>query len=123
MITRYLRPSGDHCRGFLPIERDQVWPGDSSKPPPELAENNLQLVPYQRMALKVPRANNVQLFKEGYKYLQGIDEAVLRNIQAVVELSDLVRTSFGPNGTVHLRWTRNDALTRRPLLTVDLRQE
>jgi len=24
---------------------------------------------------------------------------VLRNIQAVVELSDLVRTSFGPNGT------------------------
>lgn len=75
------------------------------------------------MALKVPRANNVQLFKEGYKYLQGIDEAVLRNIQAVVELSDLVRTSFGPNGTVHLRWTRNDALTRRPLLTVDLRQE
>lgn len=32
------------------------------------------------------------------KYLQGLDEAVLRNIQAVVELSDLVRTSFGPNG-------------------------
>lgn len=50
------------------------------------------------MSLKVPKANNVQLFKDGYKYLQGIDEAVLRNIQAVVELSDLVRTSFGPNG-------------------------
>lgn len=50
------------------------------------------------MSLKVPKANNVQLFKEGYKYLQGIDEAVLRNIQAVIELSDLVRTSFGPNG-------------------------
>jgi T-complex protein 1 subunit theta len=32
------------------------------------------------------------------KHLQGLDEAVLRNIQAVVELSDLVRTSFGPNG-------------------------
>jgi T-complex protein 1 subunit theta len=50
------------------------------------------------MSLKVPKANNIQLFKEGYKHLQGIDEAVLRNIQAVSELSDLVRTSFGPNG-------------------------
>jgi T-complex protein 1 subunit theta len=50
------------------------------------------------MSLKVPKANNIQLFKDGYKYLQGIEEAVLRNIQAVNELSDLVRTSFGPNG-------------------------
>ncbi|KAG8710851.1 T-complex protein 1 subunit theta [Ceratobasidium sp. 423] len=50
------------------------------------------------MSLKVPKANNVQLFKEGYKYLQGVEEAVMRNIQAVGELSDLVRTSFGPNG-------------------------
>ena len=66
------------------------------------------------MSLKVPKANNVQLFKEGYKYLQGIDEAVLRNIQAVIELSDLVRTSFGPNGV--FAWTRSDALIRWPLL-------
>ncbi|KAK7054804.1 T-complex protein 1 subunit theta [Paramarasmius palmivorus] len=50
------------------------------------------------MSLKVPKANNIQLFKEGYKHLQGLEEAVLRNIQAVNELSDLVRTSFGPNG-------------------------
>ncbi|PPR01387.1 hypothetical protein CVT24_006225 [Panaeolus cyanescens] len=45
------------------------------------------------MSLKVPKANNIQLFKDGYKHLQGLDEAVLRNIQAVNELSDLVRTS------------------------------
>jgi T-complex protein 1 subunit theta len=50
------------------------------------------------MSLKVPKSNNVQLFKDGHKFLQGLDEAVLRNIQAVNELSDLVRTSFGPNG-------------------------
>ncbi|KAL7277627.1 hypothetical protein ACG7TL_008554 [Trametes sanguinea] len=50
------------------------------------------------MSLKVPKAQNLQLFKDGYKHLQGLDEAVLRNIQAVAELSDLVRTSFGPNG-------------------------
>lgn len=30
--------------------------------------------------------------------MSGLEEAVLRNIQAVNELSDLVRTSFGPNG-------------------------
>ncbi|CAK5272133.1 unnamed protein product [Mycena citricolor] len=50
------------------------------------------------MSLKVPKASNVPIFKDGYKHLQGLDEAVLRNIEAVVELSDLVRTSFGPNG-------------------------
>ncbi|PCH35670.1 T-complex protein 1 [Wolfiporia cocos MD-104 SS10] len=50
------------------------------------------------MSLKVPKANNLQLFKEGYKHLQGLEDAVLRNIQAVSELSNLVRTSFGPNG-------------------------
>ncbi|KAF8161576.1 chaperonin Cpn60/TCP-1 family [Crassisporium funariophilum] len=50
------------------------------------------------MSLKVPKNNNLQLFKDGFKHLQGLDEAVLRNIQAVNELSDLVRTSFGPNG-------------------------
>ncbi|KAF8920002.1 T-complex protein 1 [Mucidula mucida] len=50
------------------------------------------------MSLKVPKANGLQLFKDGYKQLSGLDDAVLRNIQAVSELSDLVRTSFGPNG-------------------------
>ncbi|CAL1711712.1 unnamed protein product [Somion occarium] len=50
------------------------------------------------MSLKVPKANNIQLFKEGYKHISGLEDAVLRNIQAVAELSDLVRTSFGPNG-------------------------
>ncbi|KAI6115750.1 chaperonin Cpn60/TCP-1 family [Pisolithus croceorrhizus] len=50
------------------------------------------------MSLKVPKPNNIQLFKDGYKHLQGLEDAVLRNIQAVAELSDLVRTSFGPNG-------------------------
>ena len=68
------------------------------------------------MALKVPKANNIQLFKDGYKVrilysffcvfvdgfrqqMSGLEDAVLRNIEAVSELSNLVRTSFGPNGT------------------------
>lgn len=90
------------------------------------------------MSLKVPKANNVQLFKEGYKvrspsqshpcpanrlfffaysqHLQGLEDAVLRNIQAVAELSDLVRTSFGPNGTLF----RCVALQLRVLTSSDL---
>ena len=50
------------------------------------------------MALKVPKGGGPDLFKAGYKYLSGLEEAVLRNIQAVGELTEIVRTSFGPNG-------------------------
>ncbi|CAG8449709.1 14263_t:CDS:10 [Acaulospora colombiana] len=50
------------------------------------------------MALRVPKSAYPQLFKEGYKNLQGVEEAVIRNIQAIHELSEIVRTSFGPNG-------------------------
>ncbi|CAG8537912.1 3581_t:CDS:2 [Ambispora gerdemannii] len=50
------------------------------------------------MALRVPKSSYPQLFKEGYKIQQGVDEAVLRNIQATHELSEIVRTSYGPNG-------------------------
>ncbi|ORY32299.1 chaperonin Cpn60/TCP-1 family [Naematelia encephala] len=50
------------------------------------------------MSLKVPKAGGPDLFKAGYKYMSGLEEAVLRNISAVGELSEIVRTSFGPNG-------------------------
>ncbi|KAJ1721019.1 T-complex protein 1 subunit theta [Coemansia erecta] len=50
------------------------------------------------MALRVPQANGPQLFKEGYKNLQGLEEVIFRNIQATKEMSELTRTSFGPNG-------------------------
>lgn len=102
-MTRYLRPSGDHCRGLLPIQKVQIWPATRLSPQrPNWQNTTYYLLPAKIMSLKVPKANNVQLFKDGYKYLQGIDEAVLRNIQAVIELSDLVRTSFGPNGAYAL---------------------
>ncbi|SCZ90117.1 BZ3500_MvSof-1268-A1-R1_Chr1-3g01787 [Microbotryum saponariae] len=50
-------------------------------------------------SLRIPSAgpgNN--LFKDGYNMHSGIEEAVIRNIHAVVELAEIVRTSFGPNG-------------------------
>ncbi|KAJ1931324.1 T-complex protein 1 subunit theta, partial [Kickxella alabastrina] len=50
------------------------------------------------MALRVPQSNGPQLFKEGYKNLQGLEEVIFRNIQATKEMSEITRTSFGPNG-------------------------
>lgn len=49
------------------------------------------------MSLKMPQGSS-SLFKEGYNMHSGIEEAVIRNIHAVAELAEIVRTSFGPNG-------------------------
>lgn len=38
------------------------------------------------------------IFKEGTKHLSGVDEAVIRNIEAVKDFMAIVRTSLGPNG-------------------------
>ncbi|KAJ1665778.1 T-complex protein 1 subunit theta [Coemansia sp. RSA 1813] len=70
------------------------------------------------MALRVPQSAGPQLFKEGYKNLQGLEEVILRNIQATKEMSEITRTSFGPNGrnkmiVNHLQklFVTNDAAT------------
>lgn len=38
------------------------------------------------------------MLKEGYRHYAGLEEAILKNIDAAKELSLLTRTSFGPNG-------------------------
>lgn len=38
------------------------------------------------------------MLKDGYKHSQGLEEAVYRNIQATKELTEITRTSLGPNG-------------------------
>lgn len=53
------------------------------------------------MSLKIPKSQGIDLFKPGGKHLSGIEDAVIRNIQAVNELSEIVRTSFGPNGNLY----------------------
>eukprot|EP00392_Amoebophrya_sp_AT5.2_P011064 g11139.t1 len=39
------------------------------------------------------------LLKDGGKHFAGVDEALLKNIEACKELSKIVQSSFGPNGT------------------------
>jgi hypothetical protein len=39
-----------------------------------------------------------QLLKEGTRHLAGVDEAVLKNVDAVREMSKITRTSLGPQG-------------------------
>lgn len=50
------------------------------------------------MSLKLPNAPNAGLFKQGYQNYQSEDGAVNRNIEAVREISSMVRTSVGPSG-------------------------
>ncbi|KAJ3342365.1 T-complex protein 1 subunit theta [Gonapodya sp. JEL0774] len=50
------------------------------------------------MAMKIPKMGLGQMLKDGYKIQQGLDEAVYRNISACRELTNIVRTSYGPNG-------------------------
>ncbi|PRQ50213.1 putative T-complex protein 1, theta subunit [Rosa chinensis] len=38
------------------------------------------------------------MLKEGHKHLSGLDEAVVKNIEACKQLSTIIRTSLGPNG-------------------------
>jgi T-complex protein 1 subunit theta len=38
------------------------------------------------------------LLKDGYKHMQGVDEATLRNIEACKQLAAKLRTSLGPQG-------------------------
>jgi T-complex protein 1 subunit theta len=47
------------------------------------------------MAMKLPKMGIQEMMKDGHKILE---EAVYRNIQAVKELSQVTRTSLGPNG-------------------------
>jgi len=39
------------------------------------------------------------MLKEGTQHLKGVEEALLRNIEACKQLAEVVRTSLGPNGT------------------------
>lgn len=58
------------------------------------------------------------MLKEGHRHLSGLDEAILKNVDACKELSDITRTSLGPNGRNKLvinhldkQFVTNDAAT------------
>jgi len=51
------------------------------------------------MALHVPKAPGFQsMMKDGSKFFSGLEEAVIRNIDACKDFSATVATAFGPNG-------------------------
>jgi hypothetical protein len=55
------------------------------------------------MAMGMPYGLQAML-KEGHKHLSGLEEAVLKNIEACKALAQITRTSMGPNGEL----TRSD---------------
>lgn len=50
------------------------------------------------MSLKLPQAPNAGLFKQGYQSHNSADGAIIRNIEAVREISSILLTSMGPSG-------------------------
>ncbi|KAL3277623.1 hypothetical protein HHI36_012964 [Cryptolaemus montrouzieri] len=51
------------------------------------------------MALHVPKAPGfAQMLKDGARYYSGLEEAVIRNINACKEFAYSVRSAYGPNG-------------------------
>lgn len=51
------------------------------------------------MAMPMPRAPGyVQMMKEGTRHYSGLEEAVVRNIEACVEFSKTLRSAYGPRG-------------------------
>lgn len=50
------------------------------------------------VGMGMPTYGIQSMLKEGHKHLSGLDEAVLKNIEACKQLSQITRTSLGPNG-------------------------
>uniref|UniRef100_A0A0K0DL20 T-complex protein 1 subunit theta n=1 Tax=Angiostrongylus cantonensis TaxID=6313 RepID=A0A0K0DL20_ANGCA len=50
------------------------------------------------MALNIPKSGFQRFMKDGTQHFKGTDEAVLRNIDACVELASQLKSSYGPNG-------------------------
>jgi T-complex protein 1 subunit theta len=38
------------------------------------------------------------MLKDGHTSYEGVDEAIMRNIDAAKQLADIVKSSLGPNG-------------------------
>ncbi|RLV91262.1 T-complex protein 1 subunit theta [Spathaspora sp. JA1] len=50
------------------------------------------------MSLRLPQAPNSGLFKQGYQSFSNSDGAIIRNIEAIREISSMLLTSMGPSG-------------------------
>jgi hypothetical protein len=76
------------------------------------------------MAMGLPYGLQAML-KEGHKHFSGVEEAVMKNIDACKALSQITRTSLGPNGMINNFRIRHGSsaavylqLTRRPVATL-----
>lgn len=51
------------------------------------------------------------LLKDGYKHFSGLEQVIVKNVEACKQLSQITRTSLGPNGV----WGVAGPLPSRPL--------
>lgn len=50
------------------------------------------------MALNIPKVGFSRMLKEGARHFSGVEESVIRNIEACTELAATLRSAYGPNG-------------------------
>ncbi len=60
------------------------------------------------------------LLKDGFKHFSGLEEAILKNVEACKQLAQITRTSLGPNGTCGCQCTSFAKESRRYLLRTAL---
>lgn len=59
------------------------------------------LAPPPQMRFNMQRGPGLSsLLKSGYKTMSGVEEAIVKNIEACHALAEITRTSLGPNGTL-----------------------
>lgn len=51
--------------------------------------------------------------QDGHKHMSGLDEAVIKNVEACKQLSKITRTSLGPNGKAHAPIERRSGAQKR----------
>lgn len=62
--------------------------------------SNVSYIPYPVKMMKNMSSGVPKLFKGGTQHLSGLEQAVLRNVEACEDLAHITRTSLGPNGTI-----------------------
>lgn len=52
------------------------------------------------------------MLKEGHKLISGLDEAVLKNIEACMQVSKITSSSLGPNGEPLVKTLKDEGVVR-----------
>ena len=53
------------------------------------------------------------MLKDGHRHIEGVEEAVVKNLEAASQLAKITQTSLGPNGTSQVTTGRSQQKLHR----------